>query len=74
MKKIIRIIAPVLMFIAIVTINEDGIAETNAPGEECKWLEVDCPGWFSGSYEACLVTGDGTVCTCGTVSRKCDAS
>ncbi len=37
----------------------------------CKWLEIDCPGIGTGDYEACLVTGDGSVCTCGSVTRKC---
>lgn len=39
--------------------------------EDCKWKQVDCPGWGGGSYEACLVNGDGLQCTCGAVTREC---
>ena len=39
--------------------------------ESCKWKDISCPGWFSGSYEACLVNGDCLQCTCGQVTREC---
>lgn len=38
---------------------------------ECKWKVIDCPGWGSGSYEACLSNGDGNSCNCGDVTREC---
>lgn len=37
----------------------------------CCYKQIDCPGWFNGNYEACLVNGDGNSCTCGVVSRSC---
>jgi len=39
--------------------------------EDCKWKPIDCGGWGGGSYEACLVNGDGFQCTCGAVTREC---
>lgn len=39
---------------------------------ECKWKIIDCPGLGTGDYEACLENGDGNVCKCGQVTRKCN--
>lgn len=38
---------------------------------ECKWKIIDCPGWFTGDYEACLTSGDGHQCSCGQITRDC---
>lgn len=37
----------------------------------CKWKRLDCSGWGTGSYEACLTIGDGRSCSCGDVTRDC---
>lgn len=50
--------------------NLEALSQTESAGE-CKWKIVDCDGWFSGNYEACLENGDGNSCTCGQVTREC---
>ncbi|MDR1980567.1 MAG: NVEALA domain-containing protein [Tannerellaceae bacterium] len=45
--------------------------ETAGGGSGCKWKLIDCPGLWTGSYEACLVNGDGNSCSCGIVTRDC---
>lgn len=44
---------------------------TSESGSDCKWKIIDCPGWWTGDYEACLFNGDGNLCTCGQVTREC---
>jgi hypothetical protein len=52
--------------------NVEALAENEGSSGTCKWKNIDCPGWGSGNYEACLVNGDGYSCTCGNVSRNCE--
>jgi hypothetical protein len=40
------------------------------PGGDCKWKRASC-GLFQGTYEACLTNGDGSLCSCGDVTRNC---
>ena len=49
----------------------EAIANDTENGRVCKYKLYDCPGWGTGSDEACLENGDGHECTCGTVSRDC---
>ena len=44
---------------------------TQEENSKCKWKRIDCPGLFTGDYEACLTTGDGNSCSCGEVTRDC---
>ena len=47
--------------------------ETTIGGDNniCKWKIIDCPKVGTGNYEGCLQSGDGNVCTCGSVTRNC---
>lgn len=49
----------------------ESLANPEGQGAGCKWKMIDCPGWGTGDYEACLVNGDGYPCSCGSVSRNC---
>lgn len=51
--------------------NLEALSQTEGTGG-CKWKKVSCSGWFSGSYEACVINGDGNSCTCGQVTRECE--
>ena len=55
-----------------------GFFSTGLFGQEtekiCKWKQYTCPGWFGGTYEACLEIGDGNVCDCGAVTRQCGSN
>lgn len=50
--------------------NQGVKADESFPGDQCLWKKQSC-GLFQGSYEACLVNGDGMPCTCGDVTRNC---
>ena len=39
--------------------------------DTCKWEQESC-GFLHGHREVCVITGDGTVCNCGDVTRPCD--
>ena len=54
----------------LLMLNVEAISQTEDAGE-CKWKVIDCPGWFTGDYEACLTNGDANPCTCGQVTREC---
>jgi len=47
----------------------EALASESSDGS-CKWKQVSC-GVFSGSYEGCLINGDGNACSCGAVTRDC---
>jgi hypothetical protein len=49
--------------------NVEALAEENG-GSDCKWKSIKCSKGNS-NYEGCLTNGDGTACTCGSVSRDC---
>ena len=51
--------------------NVEALAKPTETADVCKWKRIDCPWWFTGDYEACLKNGDGTLCTCGQVTREC---
>jgi hypothetical protein len=51
--------------------NVEALARSEENGE-CKWKVYDCDKLFTGDYEACVVIGDGSLCTCGQVTRICD--
>ncbi len=52
--------------------NLEALSNTEGANGSCKWKIIDCPGLFTGDYEACLVNGDGYSCTCGQVTRECN--
>lgn len=58
-----------LTSIECLTQGEAGKGDDNPP---CRWKVIDCPGLFTGDYEACIVNGDGYGCACGSVSRDCN--
>lgn len=52
--------------------NIEALAENSeSSGISCKWKVIDCPGWWTGDYEACLDNGDGNPCSCGLTTRNC---
>ena len=55
---------------SLLMLNVEALSKTESAGG-CKWKIIDCPGWFTGDYEACLENGDGNSCTCGQVTREC---
>lgn len=67
MKDLIKFFLGFVAIIALVLL----INSNSAQATDCKWKYIDCPGWGTGGYEACLVTGDGNTCTCGEVTRDC---
>jgi len=71
LKKLIAISA---VMASVYLFSNPNIASADIGGGNCKWKQIDCPGWFNGEYEACLTNGDGNVCTCGNVTRDCGAS
>lgn len=38
--------------------------------QSCQWLRIKCPNGTS--FEACLTSGDGKACECGTTTRDCN--
>lgn len=56
----------------ILIFDVESLARMEGEGKVCKWQEIDCPGWWSGDYEACVTNGDGNSCSCGDVTRNCD--
>ena len=48
------------------------LARGEGSESSCKWKRIDCPGWGTGDYAACLTSGDGNSCTCGTITRDCE--
>lgn len=73
MKKI-KLVLPMAM-IALATAfffaPQEMQAKVDDPPADCCWKQIDCPGWFTGDYEACLTNGDGNSCSCGGVTRTC---
>lgn len=55
---------------SISLLSIEAIAQSES-GDNCKWKLIDCPGLWTGDYEACLTNGDGNSCSCGSVSREC---
>ncbi|UJP65952.1 hypothetical protein [Mongoliitalea daihaiensis] len=67
MKKLfigLAFLGSVLMF------NKGVRADESLPENQCLWKRQSC-GLFQGSFEACLVNGDGMPCSCGEVTRNC---
>jgi hypothetical protein len=65
----------VLAFIALgyimsLPIGASAQGGLEGPGGDCKWKRASC-GLFQGTYEACLTNGDGSLCSCGDVTRNC---
>lgn len=56
------------MTVTVWAANEEG--DSSEPIKECKWEKQSC-GLFQGSREICVETGDGFICDCGSVTRKC---
>lgn len=52
-------------------IEVEALANPPETGGSCKWKLIDCPGWGTGDYEACLDNGDGKPCICGSTTRDC---
>lgn len=54
-------------------INIESMAkdEVGAGGSDCKWKHLDCPGLWTGDFEACVENGDGNSCRCGQTTRNC---
>ena len=71
MKK--KIFVGLVTLITIIGISLLTFNPKPAQATDCKWKQLDCPGWGTGTYEACLVIGDGNSCTCGEVTRNCAA-
>ncbi|TDK48011.1 hypothetical protein [Algoriphagus formosus] len=64
-----------LAFIALISFTSMSSAVfaqggLEGPGGDCKWKRASC-GLFQGTYEACLTNGDGSLCSCGDVTRNC---
>lgn len=53
------------------SINESLQKKDPKLSEGCSWMRVDCPGIWTGEFEACLKGGDGKGCPCGEVTREC---
>lgn len=51
--------------------NLEALTQGESGSGDCKWKLIDCPGWGTGDYEACLSNGDGYSCSCGSVTRDC---
>lgn len=54
--------------LSLLSIDALGSGESSSG---CKWKVIDCPGLWTGDYEACLSNGDGNSCSCGSVTREC---
>ncbi len=52
-------------------VHLESMAHDESGNSGCRWKVIDCPGWGNGSYEACLTNGDGSSCSCGSVTREC---
>jgi len=51
--------------------NVEALASGENSSIKCKWKRIDCSGFGTGDYEACLDNGDGHSCTCGATTRDC---
>lgn len=49
----------------------EALTQSEGGGSGCSWRQLDCPGWGSGDFEACLNNGDGNSCGCGGTTRDC---
>ena len=50
--------------------EESDSTEPSEPSTKCQWEQDSC-GLFQGSREICVESGNGEVCSCGDVTRKC---
>lgn len=87
MKKIVFVSISMLTLVYVsfvsMSVNQkmDGISfftealadpETDGGSGTCKWHKTHCEKHPSFQFEACIVKGLGTVCTCGAVTRECN--
>ena len=71
-KKVLLPLSIFILSIMLIKMNNTAAYAREASPNGCQWELVDCPGWFSGSFEACLKGGDGYSCSCGDRTRGCD--
>lgn len=64
------LIANAIIFPSKISLAQ-GAGAPGLAGVGCNWKRASC-GLFKGSYEACLVNGDGNQCpSCGSTTRTC---
>lgn len=49
--------------------NVEAIAAFESGGDQCKWHQETCDN--GGTREVCLSDGNGSICSCGSVTRPC---